>query len=135
MYIAEISDGKQIINNTNDLQFDKKYNVVVAGLGSSGALAALYAAENGLSVLGAESFKCIGGTHTIGGIFSHYFGCPGGRYLETNEKVASFFDKYTCTGTEAWKLVVENEMLKAGVDIEYESTVAVCLKKKILLLA
>lgn len=130
MYIAEISDGKQIINNTNDLQFDKKYNVVVAGLGSSGALAALYAAENGLSVLGAESFKCIGGTHTIGGIFGHYFGCPGGRYLETNEKVASFFDKYTCTGTEAWKLVVENEMLKAGVDIEYESTVCGVYKEE-----
>lgn len=130
MYIAEISNGKQIINNTNDLQFDKKYNVVVAGLGSSGALAALYAAENGLSVLGAESFKCIGGTHTIGGIFGHYFGCHGGRYLETNEKVASFFDKYTCIGTEAWKLVVENEMLKAGVDIEYESTVCGVYKEE-----
>ena len=130
MYIAEISDGKQIINNANDIQFDKKYNVVVAGLGTSGALAALYAAENGLSVLGAESFKCIGGTHTIGGVFVPYYGCPGGRFLETNEKAASFFDKYTCTETEAWKLVVENEMLKAGVDIEYESTVCGVYKEE-----
>ena len=130
MYIAEISDGKQIISNANDIQFDKEYNVVVAGLGTSGALAALYAAENGLSVLGAESFKCIGGTHTIGGVFVPYYGCPGGRFLETNEKAASFFDKYTCTETEAWKLVVENEMLKAGVDIEYESTVCGVYKEE-----
>jgi len=123
MYIAEIRDGKQTISNTELLNFEKKYNVIVAGLGSAGALAALFSAENGLSVLGVENFICVGGTHTIGGVTSHYYGCPGGRYMEVDAGAASFFGKYTCTRTEAWKLVVENEMLEAGVDFKYESTI------------
>jgi len=123
MLIKEIREGKQNSTDVGTLNFDEKYDVVVVGLGSSGGLASLFSAENGLSVLGIESLNCIGGTHTAGGVTGHYFGCPGGRYLKKNEEVAGFSEKYTSTRAEAWKLVIEKQMTDAGVKIMYESSV------------
>ena len=123
MFINEIRNGKQTVAEAEILDFDKEYDVIVVGLGSAGALSALFSAENGLSVLGIESLGCVGGTHTAGGITGHYFGCPGGRYLEKNSEVSVFKEKYTCTAAEAWKLVIEKQMTDAGVEIIFESSV------------
>ena len=65
----------------------EKYDVIVCGLGTAGTFAALFCAENGLSVLGIETFTCVGGTHTAGGVNGHYFGCPGGRYEQLDKEI------------------------------------------------
>ena len=80
IYLSEVVEGKQILRKISAPIFTKKADVIVCGLGTAGSLAALFSAENGLSVLGIESFTCVGGTHTAGGVVGHYFGCPGGRY-------------------------------------------------------
>ncbi|MBR3942346.1 MAG: FAD-dependent oxidoreductase, partial [Clostridia bacterium] len=93
MYISEIIDGKVVQTEVQNISFDKRTDVLISGLGSAGSLAAVFAAENGLSVLGVEAYTCIGGTNTAGGVSWHYFGCPGGRYMEKDANVNNLFDR------------------------------------------
>ncbi len=123
MYISEIRDGKVTKNPVEEVSFDKKTDVLISGLGTAGSLAAIFAAENGLSVLGVETYSCIGGTNTAGGISWHYFGCPGGRYTEKDEKVNRVFEKHSCNSMEVRKLIVEQEMLDNGVEILYNASI------------
>ena len=86
-----------------DTEFIKEYDVIVCGMGTAGAYAALFCAQNGLSVLGIESHTCTGGNHTAGGIGGHYFGCPGGRYEQLDTEVEDYFKRFTATKTESRK--------------------------------
>jgi glycine/D-amino acid oxidase-like deaminating enzyme len=53
-------------------------DVLVAGGGTSGCLAALAAAEEGARVVLVESDSALGGVATRGGIHRYYYGSPGG---------------------------------------------------------
>lgn len=121
--LSEIVEGKQTARSIPAPVFEKAVDVLVCGLGTAGSLAALFCAENGLSVLGIESFTCVGGTHTAGGIGGHYFGCPGGRYEQLDQEVAEFAQRYTCTTPESRKILAEQALIRQGVDILYETTV------------
>ena len=123
MYLSELYRGEQRLQPVSQPVFVKEFDVIVCGLGTAGSLAALFCAENGLSVLGVEAFTCLGGTHTAGGIGGHYFGCPGGRYEPLDEAVRSFKDRYTCTAPESRKLVAEQALLAQGVEFFYEASV------------
>ena len=123
MYVSEIYNGKPQKANIPSVDFDENYDVIVCGLGTAGSMASLMSLENGLSVLGIENFNCLGGTTTIGGIQSHYFGCPGGRYTEIDDKVSAFQELYTRNQIEARKYVVENLIDNANGKILYESSV------------
>ena len=123
MYISEIIDGKVVQTEVQNISFDKRTDVLISGLGSAGSLAAVFAAENGLSVLGVEAYTCIGGTNTAGGVSWHYFGCPGGRYMEKDANVNNLFEKHSATSMEMRKLVVEREMIQKGVDVLYEASI------------
>ena len=123
MYISEVRNGKVVKTEIGNIVFEKKYDVVVSGLGTAGAFAATMSAENGLTVLGIESFNCVGGTQTIGGIQGHYFGCPGGRYVAMDEKIMSFRESYTRNRIESQKLVQEKMILDSGAEILYESSI------------
>ncbi len=122
-YLSQIVEGKRTVTDVSAPVFAKEYDVIVCGLGTAGSFAALFSAENGLCVLGIESFTCVGGTHTVGGVTSHYFGCPGGRYEELEEKVSAFAKRYTCTTPESRKLVAEQELHRQGAHILYEASV------------
>lgn len=123
MYLSETVEGRQVARPVAPPQFAKKYDVIVCGLGTAGSLAALFSAENGLSVLGIEALTCLGGTHTAGGVNNHYFGCPGGRYEELDQEVREFAGRYTCTLAESRKLVLEQRLAACGTEVLYESTV------------
>ncbi len=123
MQLCELYAGKQACRTVENPTFDKAFDVIVCGLGTAGSLAALYAAENGLSVLGVESFTCVGGTHTASGVIHHYFGCPGGKYEALDQEVAAFTNRYTHTPAESRKLLGEAALVNRGVEILYESTV------------
>jgi hypothetical protein len=101
--------------------FEKFFDVTVCGLGTAGSLAALFSAENGLSVLGIEAFTCVGGTHTVGGIGGHYFGCPGGRYEQLDSEVDCFAQRYTCTKPESRKFLAEQKGRIAYLPYEEEA--------------
>jgi len=122
MILSEMIEGKRAVRERTP-QFAEEYDVIVCGMGTAGSLAALFASENGLSVLGVEQFTCVGGTHTAGGIGRHYFGHSGGRYEASERQVSEFAARYTCTTPESRKLVLEQMLLENGVTLFYESTV------------
>ncbi len=121
--LSEMVKGCRTVRTIPEERFAKEYDVIVCGLGTAGALAALFCAENGLSVLGIERFTCVGGTHTAGGIGGHYFGCPGGHYEALDTEVRSYAQKYTCTTPESRKLLTEQALVRQGVELLYETTV------------
>ncbi len=122
-YLSEMVEGKRKVQSITEPTFEREFDVIVCGLGTAGSLAALISAENGLSVLGIESFTAVGGTHTVGGISGHYFGCPGGHYEKLDEEVVRFAKRYTCTKPESRKLIAEQALLKEGAEILYEASV------------
>ena len=123
IYLSELFGG--VIKKTalQKPKFQKNYDVIVCGLGTAGSLAALFCAQNGLSVLGIEAFTCVGGTHTAGGISGHYFGCPGGRYEELDQKALDFAKEFTCTPAEARKLLYGNALAESGAELLFEASV------------
>ncbi len=123
IYLSEIHKGHRTLSPVPAPVFEKEFDVIVCGLGTAGALSALFSGENGLSVLGIETFTAVGGTHTVGGVVGHYFGCPGGRYEELEQKVVSYAQRCTCTFPESRKLVTEQALREQGVEICYKSTV------------
>lgn len=123
MYLSEIVNKNRSIRKIETPQFEKEFDVIVCGLGTAGSLAALFSAENNLSVLGIETFTCVGGTHTVGGVPGNYFGCPGGRYEKLDHENNLFTKRYTYTVSESRKFLTEQKLNKQGVEILYEATV------------
>lgn len=121
MYLSEIRDGIRVATPVSDTVFEAEYDVIVCGVGTAGALTAIFAAEDGLSVLGIEQFTCPGGTHAAGGISGHYFGCPGGRHMAFDEKVSAL--RYCAHRAEAIKLTQEEALWEQGVKLLYETSV------------
>lgn len=75
-------DGMENLYTEAVPAFAARYDVIVAGLGTAGAVAATVAAKAGLSVLGIEANGLPGGTATLGHIYSYYYGVKGGFYCE-----------------------------------------------------
>ena len=121
--LSELRDGALVTQAVEAPRFSKSFDVIVCGLGTAGAPAALYCAENGLSVLGVEAITSVGGTHTAGGVQHHYFGFPGGRHTAFDQAVRDHALRYTATQSESRKFLLEQAMLQQQVDIQYEATV------------
>ena len=122
MVLSELHKGKQVLCPATP-DFQKNVDVIVCGVGTAGALAALFCAENGLSVLGIEQLTSVSGTHGTGGVPHHYFGFPGGRYEGLEQEIRDFSDRYTCTTAEGRKLYTEQALIRQDVEILYEATV------------
>lgn len=66
------------------------YDVIVVGVGTAGAMAAMAARQEGLSVLGIEKLPVCGGTSTAGRVTGYYFGYHGGLYTQVDEAAHQF---------------------------------------------
>ena len=121
-YLSELVSGKRRLQPATPV-FEKTFDVIVCGLGTAGSNAALFSAENGLSVLGVETLTCAGGNHTLGGVVGYYFGSPGGRYEEMDKTVFDFAKRYTSTTAESRKFLMEQALVEKGVGLLYEATV------------
>jgi len=103
----------------------KNYDVVIAGLGTAGAITLIKCAQLGLSVFGIERLSEMGGTETAGGIGGYYFGSDGGYYKEINKKIANvqkeFFTDapYELAGVKS--VVLESEAEKFGAEFSYNT--------------
>ena len=122
MLLFEMTDGKLSNRQVQPVSFSRSYDVVVCGLGTSGAIAAITAARHGLSVLGIEAFNCPGGTTTIGGIMTNYFGNPGGIHMELDNAIQNFTDRHMALKAETGKIILQEALLDSGCKIWYEST-------------
>ncbi len=123
MLLSELWEGRVARTEIPEVSFDAAYDVIVSGLGNSGALAALFSAENGLSVLGVESSCAVGGTTTRGGISVHYFGCPGGRAEAVEAACRSHSQRLGCDPAESGRFVLEEKLLQQSVRLLYRSSV------------
>lgn len=127
MKLSQRIDNKLVQTEVGQPAFARRYDVIVAGLGTAGSIAAIAAARRGLSVLGIESLTCMGGAGTAGGIFSYYFGLRGGLHEELDEEIAQLekegFPKRSKSSGDLKKVVLERHAAKEGVEFHYESTV------------
>ena len=107
--------------------FSGHCDVLVAGLGTSGAPAALAAAEAGARVCAVEKLNLPGGTATAGGISGYYYGLPGGRFEKTDAlaqqlRVLSFIEGGHFH-PDAKIMATDRELTAAGVELRYETGV------------
>ena len=89
-------------------------DVVVAGAGTAGALAAAAAAKEGVGVTTVEHFPEPGGTMTMGGVGGYYHGYRG-LFYEENEKETELFRQQIANNAisiPVKKLFLRQEMTK-----------------------
>ncbi|TMV45026.1 FAD-dependent oxidoreductase [Paenibacillus mesophilus] len=126
MKLSRLYDG-QVVRTPYEHTLPERYDVIVAGLGTAGSIAAIAAARQGLRVLGIERLNCMGGTGTAGGVLGYYFGGRGGLHEELDLQAGELEkDVYTPSfgvNGETKRIALEREALKAGVTICYDSTV------------
>ncbi|HOJ31303.1 MAG TPA: FAD-dependent oxidoreductase [bacterium] len=102
-----------------------EFDVVVAGGGTAGAVAAISSAREGIKTAVVEHSNCLGGIGTGGGIHHYYFGMGGGLQKEIEEKSSEltklFTGKFKIHGwhPEAKKIVLEEMCKNAGVKVFY----------------
>ncbi len=121
--LSEYQNGLVRRRPVGEVHFDREVDVLVCGLGTAGALAALFSAQNSLSVLGIEELTCVGGTHTAGGVQGHYFGNAGGRYKAIDRAVREWAEEHHTLIGESRKVVLEQALCRAGAEICYQSSV------------
>ncbi|HAK96936.1 MAG TPA: hypothetical protein DCM87_18590 [Planctomycetes bacterium] len=91
-----------------------RYDVAVAGGGTSGAPAAISAARRGARVLVVECLPALGGVGTIGGINRYWHGNRVGFFDEVEQGVAAIGARIGGIGkAEYWR----RECRKAGVEV------------------
>jgi hypothetical protein len=128
MFYSDLQDGKAVAQSVETPVFDFECDVLVAGLGTAGALAAISAAEEGTSVIGIERLKMCGGTATAGGVYGYYYGLPGGRFEQIDQDCVELGRRDFVAGNNnrhpyAKSHVIEQALRVAGGRILYESTV------------
>lgn len=105
-----------------------EFDVIVVGLGTAGAIAAIAAAEQGLRVLGLERMTAMGGTGTVGAVIGYYFGNKGGLFEEIDQEVQRLgaladYTKAAGVSAELKKWALERRVEAAGVTFRYDTTV------------
>lgn len=106
---------------------DGDADVIIAGLGTAGAIACILCAQKGLRVLGLEPLSCLGGTGTAGGITGYYHGNPGGYYQEIDRAAGG-----GRMGTDAFQksTIMHQRALDAGAKILFGASVTGVLMEK-----
>lgn len=104
---------------------DGEYDVIVVGLGTAGAMAAITAAGEGLRVLGIESLSMAGGSGTAGGVLGYYYGFKGGLYRKIDSEAHSLDGEFVKTGGvgEGQKIAILDRYFKVdNIDCRYRAS-------------
>lgn len=127
MKLAQWVHKRSEQNETANRAFERTYDVIVVGLGTSGAVSAIAAAKLGLDVLGLEQQSSMGGTGTNGHVLSYYFGSKGGLFEQLDERASQIeaegYIRAGSANSDAKKLALEQAAVEAGVSIRYEAVV------------
>lgn len=107
--------------------FSASYDVVVAGLGTSGAFAAIAAAQEGAAVFGVERQSGAGGMCTMGSVNGYYYGQKGGMFeavdAECSALSGTVFRPFGTFHPDAKKYAMEKRLQQAGVTATYDTAV------------
>lgn len=104
---------------------DGEYDIIVVGLGTAGAMAAIAAAGEGLRVLGIESLSMAGGSGTAGGVLGYYYGFKGGLYRKIDSEAHSLDSEFVKTGGvgEGQKIAILDRYFKIdNIDCRYRAS-------------
>lgn len=71
----------------------KRCELVIAGGGTSGALAAIHSARQGIKTVLIEFNHQLGGTGTVGGVSSYWFGKRFGDTAQLDERINKIYEK------------------------------------------
>lgn len=109
----------------------ERWDVVVAGGGTAGAMAALYAARGGLKTVLVEPEYVLGGTATAGGVSTYWFGNRFRDVEEIDEETDRLMRRFSVPRREGiWDarddfhpslraFALQKLCLEAGVEIRY----------------
>lgn len=126
MYLTEFI-SKKSSRIECEPKFESQFDVVVVGMGTAGAIAAIAAAEQGVTVCAVEKLNLPGGTATSGGIAGYYYGLPGGRFEELDNRAEQLRSQAFLQGggfhVDAKGIVLEQAFESAGGTLLYESSV------------
>ncbi len=132
---SEAADAKEDVVWEAPALPEEAYDLIVAGGGTAGAMAALYGARNGCRVLLLEENEMLGGTGTVGGVSSYWFGNRFADVREVDRLTGEREDEYGIPhpagiwspydefhpGIKAWVLEEQNRI--AGVTIRKNAMV------------
>ncbi len=105
-------------------------DVVIVGLGTAGAIAAVTAGKRGLRTLGIEILGCVGGTGTVGGVPGYYYGYHGGLYMEIDRESQALAEEERLSGTQAKTAVLERYFREYGIRTVFGGTVYAVLREE-----
>lgn len=112
----EDSDARQV-------RFDEDADVVVAGVGTAGAIAVIAASAQGASVLGVDRLPGIGGMGTMGYVSGYYYGLAGGLQTDIDAEAQQMGREHFLDRVEAKKYVLENQMTAHGARLSLETRI------------
>lgn len=120
----------------------EKYDVVVVGGGTAGAVAAISAGREGLKTLVVEQFGCLGGSQTVGLVtpmmHNHIEGNPYSSAIDEEICDRMIYYGYgykDAGGNKGWfdpqmlKLVLEEMVVEAGCEILYHTSMVDVIKE------
>ncbi len=97
----------------------ERFDVIVVGFGTAGAIAAISAAHLGAKVLVLERSTYPGGTMTGGGVPGFYGRHPYGLTKRLFDVALAYSKCHGCSVVEALKAIMESEALAAGCKLVY----------------
>ena len=131
MQLRTIVNGKPKTVEVKDT-FEKTVDVCVIGLGTAGAIAAIAAAQGGVSVIGVERTACLGGMGSAACVWDYFYGTQGGLVLPINKECYRLIEqgKYVTSGGRSYRdesipgavknIVLRGQALDAGCELLME---------------
>ncbi len=103
--------------------FAEQVDVLVAGVGTAGALAVIAAAAQGANTLGVDRLPGIGGMGTMGYVSSYYYGLDGGLHVDIDKEAQAIGREHFLDRVEAKKYIMENRIAEKGGRLSLDTVV------------
>lgn len=130
MFCNRLYDGQVVTEKVSAPVFHRTVEMIIAGLGCAGSIAAITAAEEAVDVLGIEELPGMGGLGVYGGVWHYFYGSSGGRFEASNAESDRMMneeaytraepkrdgDHYRCYNGTTKGLALEKEAAAAGLD-------------------
>lgn len=118
-----IANGALKENPVDQVEFAEQVDVLVAGVGTAGALAVIAAAAQGANTLGVDRLPGIGGMGTMGYVSGYYYGLDGGLHVDIDTEAQAMGREHFLDRVEAKKYIMENRIAESGGRLSLETTV------------